>query len=200
MKKFGLSMESVGLLACAALIGASPARATTYDINLVENSFALHGTITTDGASGPLTTSDIVDWNLTMSDNSMLATFLGPLSGSNSILFNPLSSNLYLSASPTGLFYNFTPLFTSEELQFRPALNISIPTFGIDNAFNGTGDVFFIDSTFNDGEFPVPNGGQFGTVSAVPELSTWAMMILGFCGIGFMAYRRKQNGLAFRVA
>jgi hypothetical protein len=26
---------------------------------------------------------------------------------------------------------------------------------------------------------------------AVPEPSTWAMMILGFAGIGFMAYRRK---------
>ena len=30
--------------------------------------------------------------------------------------------------------------------------------------------------------------------SAVPEPSTWAMMILGFAGIGFMGYRRKQNG------
>jgi hypothetical protein len=37
-------------------------------------------------------------------------------------------------------------------------------------------------------------------VSGVPEPSTWAMMILGFCGIGFMAYRRKQNGQALRAA
>ena len=37
-------------------------------------------------------------------------------------------------------------------------------------------------------------------VAAVPESSTWAMMILGFCGLGFVAYRRKQNGLSFRVA
>jgi hypothetical protein len=29
--------------------------------------------------------------------------------------------------------------------------------------------------------------------SAVPEPSTWAMMILGFAGIGFMAYRRKSK-------
>jgi hypothetical protein len=29
--------------------------------------------------------------------------------------------------------------------------------------------------------------------SAVPEPSTWAMMILGFTGIGFMAYRRKSK-------
>jgi hypothetical protein len=31
------------------------------------------------------------------------------------------------------------------------------------------------------------------TVAAVPEPSTWAMMILGFAGVGFMAHRRKSN-------
>ncbi len=36
-------------------------------------------------------------------------------------------------------------------------------------------------------------------VSAVPEPSTWAMMILGFLGVGFMAYRRKQNGPSLRL-
>lgn len=36
--------------------------------------------------------------------------------------------------------------------------------------------------------------------SGVPEPSTWAMMILGFLGVGFMAYRRKQNGPALRIA
>ena len=37
-------------------------------------------------------------------------------------------------------------------------------------------------------------------VSGVPEPSTWAMMILGFFGVGFMAYRRKQNGPQLRLA
>jgi PEP-CTERM motif-containing protein len=32
-------------------------------------------------------------------------------------------------------------------------------------------------------------------VDAVPEPSTWAMMLLGFAGIGFMAYRNRKNGL-----
>jgi len=36
-------------------------------------------------------------------------------------------------------------------------------------------------------------------VAPVPEPTTWAMMILGFAGIGFMAYRRKQLGRAFRL-
>jgi PEP-CTERM motif len=30
-------------------------------------------------------------------------------------------------------------------------------------------------------------------ITAVPEPSTWAMMILGFAGVGFMAYRRKAK-------
>ena len=38
------------------------------------------------------------------------------------------------------------------------------------------------------------------SISAVPEPSTWAMMLLGFFGVGFMAYRRKQNGPQLRLA
>jgi hypothetical protein len=29
--------------------------------------------------------------------------------------------------------------------------------------------------------------------SAVPEPSTWAIMVVGFAGVGFMAYRRKSK-------
>jgi hypothetical protein len=32
-----------------------------------------------------------------------------------------------------------------------------------------------------------------GIASAVPEVSTWAMMILGLAGVGFMAYRRNSK-------
>jgi hypothetical protein len=35
--------------------------------------------------------------------------------------------------------------------------------------------------------------GITNSVSAVPEPSTWAMLILGFAGVGFMAYRRKSK-------
>ena len=36
-------------------------------------------------------------------------------------------------------------------------------------------------------------------VTAVPEASTWAMMILGFMGVGFLAYRRKGTRPALRL-
>jgi hypothetical protein len=38
-----------------------------------------------------------------------------------------------------------------------------------------------------------------GIASPVPEASTWAMMIMGFLGVGFLAYRRK-GAVAFRIA
>jgi PEP-CTERM motif len=74
--------------------------------------------------------------------------------------------------------------------------------FVVGTSFNGTAssagilNLFYWDSNNGDNT-------QFVTadvnVSAVPEPSTWAMMILGFMGVGFMAYRRK-NTSAFRFA
>ncbi len=40
-----------------------------------------------------------------------------------------------------------------------------------------------------DGEFT----GTMTAITAVPEPSTWAMIILGFAGIGFLAYRRRNQ-------
>jgi hypothetical protein len=38
--------------------------------------------------------------------------------------------------------------------------------------------------------------GLFGSISAVPEPSTWAMLLIGFAGIGFAAYRKRQRHAA----
>lgn len=35
---------------------------------------------------------------------------------------------------------------------------------------------------------------------AVPEPATWAMMIMGFAGVGFVAYRRRNQASALTVA
>jgi hypothetical protein len=37
-------------------------------------------------------------------------------------------------------------------------------------------------------------------VGAVPEPSTWAMMLLGFAGVGFAAYRKKTGTFAMAAA
>lgn len=65
--------------------------------------------------------------------------------------------------------------------------------------------ISFIETASNDGgnNDALIDGVSFqgpAVTSAVPEPSTWAMMILGFCGLGFMAHRRKQNEPALSVA
>jgi hypothetical protein len=41
--------------------------------------------------------------------------------------------------------------------------------------------------------FPTDETLTISVTSGVPEPSTWAMMIFGFAGVGFMAYRRKSK-------
>jgi len=50
--------------------------------------------------------------------------------------------------------------------------------------YNATNDIVALDDV---------RFGNASAVSAVPEPSTWAMMLLGFAGLGFMAYRRKSE-------
>jgi hypothetical protein len=54
---------------------------------------------------------------------------------------------------------------------------------------------FVGDANFDPGEAFALNrsAGQFTVTAAVPEPSTWAMMLLGFVGVGFVGYRRQRK-------
>jgi len=43
-------------------------------------------------------------------------------------------------------------------------------------------------------------GGTVSTSPAVPEPATWSMMLLGFAGLGYAAFRRNAKGGAFTAA
>ena len=62
-----------------------------------------------------------------------------------------------------------------------------------DSEFVRGGDTLFFSST------SVTVSDQ---IAAVPEASTWAMMLIGFGELGFLSYRRTQRkgGLQFRLA
>ena len=62
-------------------------------------------------------------------------------------------------------------------------------------AANAAGELklYYWDSDFSDNTEYVT-----ATISAVPEPSTWAMMILGFAGVGYLAYRRRDQAIALR--
>jgi hypothetical protein len=123
-------------------------------------------------------------------------------------------NSFYISGIGTGGFrvlgYNGLPnqggtLITGDNLAFYPSTTgptqIPLNWTGVDyvaivgvatgSCFAGyacTGSFYTNDIEVND---PVPS---------VPELSTWAMVVVGFAGVGFIAYRRKNRPVSFRFA
>jgi hypothetical protein len=123
----------------------------------------------------------------------------------------------------TSLSFSLTAgTFTNVEFNIFGGTATSVTFTGVDN----TGAAFNLGGTLGNGEnkFALTGngiGGQsiqaltltfFGggvddvrqirlddVTAAVPEPATWAMMILGFAGVGFMAYRRKNHRSAFRT-
>ena len=100
--------------------------------------------------------------------------------------------------------------FTFHDLSFSSLKATQISIFGSNGGFysnddvkNGldgfnvtaTGGTFFTSLTITsqDGFSQLKHFEISGLAPAVPEPSTWAMMILGFAGVGFMAYRRKNK-------
>jgi uncharacterized protein (TIGR03118 family) len=84
--------------------------------------------------------------------------------------------------------------------QGNPIVNLGLWGLLFGNGGNGgaTNQLFFTAG------IPGPNGyiedhGLFGDITAVqtavPEPSTWAMMLLGFAGLGFVAYRRTRKAV-----
>ena len=85
----------------------------------------------------------------------------------------------------SGLVFGLTP---AEQAQLNATM-----------AANAGLEVFTVGATFGNaqGGLDVVQAGILTT--AVPEASTWAMMVLGFLGIGFVAYRRRGQ-VAFRIS
>lgn len=78
----------------------------TYNINRTIGAGSVTGTITTDGNSGVLTSTDIVDWSLTLFTPVQGSfSLFGPLSGNNSVVF---TLGVDLTATPAQLLYDFS--------------------------------------------------------------------------------------------
>jgi hypothetical protein len=51
----------------------------------------------------------------------------------------------------------------------------------------------------NTGQCGIGFGGADISIAPVPEPSTWAMMLLGFAGLGFAGYRRSRKAISIAV-
>ena len=135
--------------------------------------------------------------------------FSGPI-GSDGILtqtFHDVVGALY-TFSGWAFSYGGTPADLGINVGGTASLTLGPPTvpptggwLPFTGFFSGHGTDSFVITSRND-----PSYNFFDDLSvqgpaapAVPEASTWAMMLLGFVGVGFAAYRRR-SGTSFRFA
>jgi hypothetical protein len=161
--------------AAAIALVTSPAQAVVVQYNMTFNDPPGAPT----GGSGLLTLNETSLGNLNENAPTVGESFVGTVDGIaftiNSSSFSQWSINLQ-----NGIFNN---------LQLVSAHNNNVA--GIDFLATSGGAQWQIQVTQSG---PIVSNGTFAIAAAVPEPSTWAMMILGFVGIGFMACRRKRSG------
>jgi PEP-CTERM motif len=192
----------------AALAGMHSARATFVEIDNVDASDA----VKFSGAKDQKTFSGTV---LSSSDISFSATGNVDVAKGNAIITpikNGSLTSLEITPVNSLLFDGFSFRGQLEEagtitLTVQDAQGDKPQTFSFSvsqanqdfSAFGITGfptDETIKSITISDSDgFKSLKQFAFDEVSAVPEPSTWAMMILGFCGLGFMAYRRTNGAL-----
>ena len=214
-------------LTVGTLLGVAPASAALYTVNGVFGGNLLSGTaditvgngtinvVLTDTGTGQRSSGQTIsDVEFSVSG----ITAIRNLTQSGSLVnVNDDGTVTPVAGSPTrwegslaGTLVHLTALTGTQPENLIVGLNPN-QNDGFDNFnpyINGTGTFTLaclgctssstlsdVSISFGTNGFSVP-----ATVSAVPEPSTWAMMILGFFGVGFMAYRRRNQTAAFRVA
>jgi hypothetical protein len=196
MKKFGLSV-----LPALGLAFAAPAASATvlYDNgpvtgsnayfingNAIADSFTLATASTVTGVNfavwsfgGAITT---VDWGITSTANSF------PITGTAAVTIGASDGTVgpYTINSDSFLTGDVTLAAGTYYLVLQNAIGATVAwdvSSGPSTAFDKLDHITIPSETFQ----------ITGISAAVPEPSTWAMMLLGFAGVGFMAYRRKTK-------
>jgi hypothetical protein len=162
-----------------AFVASGSADAAVYNFTIDSVDYDVAGQITT---TGDLVTS--ITGNVT-------GLLVAPISGiegqpnihytSDNIInsFAPIVSNSGVLFSAGGFFFNIYSVENG-------------PTFDYFISTNQFGADYFTNPLFNPGSLILS-----GTIAAVPELSTWMMMIVGFSGLYIAGFRRRNRIVPF---
>jgi hypothetical protein len=203
-----LALAAGASLFAGALSPQSAKADLLYSFSFDTANFDVSGLITTVGPAGNVT--GIV--GSVTANAPAVTTDVGAITGLITIPGNPSPPNQGLYTSPvTGQQWLFNDvLFAAPLIVDNNGILFGFGANNIGNVYSVVGGgntayYFSVDNPsgglYNPGDLILLGGVTFdGTVaSPVPQPSTWAMMILGFFGVGFLAYRRKDK-MAFRIA
>lgn len=182
----------VGLLLLSLPV---PAFASTIVWTLVgvtfQNGGTASGTFSTDSATG-----EVTSFNIKTSAGSVFqaATYDSNNSDIYAAFDNGFSANSFAIAAddlaflPIVNFAFLNPLTSTGENPLQVSFDLPPAEVAFECSDNTCAVVRY-----------VITGSATGFVEAIPEPSTWAMLILGFVGLGFMSYRSRSKAALLRI-
>jgi hypothetical protein len=206
----------LGLMVAAACLAWLPAYATTYTYD-VDYTFAVTTTNKTGSITGFITTS--CDDNCILTASNVLSWSFMASDGTSDSSSNPGSginaSGNILQATPTGIytvtnatlggFFAFCSAIANNGFDCFSTAGLNVNDVKPDQA-PAIWHIAWVEDSSAEGTFSTNGqGGQiFPPIEiaslAVPEPSVWAMMIIGFAGLGFAAHRRQKRAADVRAA
>jgi hypothetical protein len=212
---FNLDLSGATGLTCSGsacgtvTVAGDTSSSLTYTVNL--GTFLFHDNPATNSPNNGVFWFQLTDANnvgLTAANISSITNAFGFAATTGAFVPNPganfpgtydfaITCNGSGGGNTCGSALTFTASLTAAEIAAHDTLVIGAPLGG--GGFSGDHVAFVADISVPAGTARLCPGdatctGLVGSsVSAVPEPSTWAMMILGFFGVGFMAYRRKSQ-------
>ena len=174
-----ISRIAAGALCAATLFGAAGAAdAATYTFVLTQDTGTRIPDNTTFSFSTPF------PGNVGCCGFAQVYPTTGPVLGTPWVDFYPSGDQLIIGEGQAdgayvvsgSTFYALTLTPSSFSLSFPQfPNNVGVQTYSVEDWTGGT-----------------DNGSYTLTLTAVPEASTWAMLLVGFAGLGFAGYRRAK--------
>jgi hypothetical protein len=187
------------LAASTVLFSAANANAAVYTSVRDINGATATLSITTDDTIGVLTDANILDWTIGLNEGGDSFTLFGPLSGGNSELVIQGSA---LSATATDLIFDFDAASGLALFQ-TPSVGSGEQFYcvQVDGCFDffGPGEGLAADPNFAF-ERAARSGQVVIASTAVPEASTWAMMLMGVGAIGGALRTRRKASVSVSYA
>jgi hypothetical protein len=198
-----------GVALFSMLLGAGVAGASiTYDVNQVIGAGSVIGTITTDGVLGTLVAGDFTAWNLVLTgaggaNFTLTNGTSGVEVGNVSDPYNPHAGTADVTADIHNIYFNFdggdggylgfqqAPLYAGQQYWCNASTgqgyDCSVGKSVVPAAYNDPSSQY----AFAGGKQIIASVATGG----VPEPTAWALMVVGFAGLG-VALRRRRGQAA----